>query len=161
MQQSRETGTIKDIVAKHKTNTVIADELFADDECLGQPVGRGLLCVFKLHPQFLAVAQQSSESGQIVWSGDDQYFLDACKHKHRYGVIYHGLVENRYQLLTYSLSDGVKSCARTPGQYNSFHVYIDFVLYIRLVSVSCRCKYLMVVFASCLRHSHSVICAKV
>jgi len=55
-QQLGEPGTIEDIVAENETGTVIADKFLADDECLCQTVGTGLLGVFKSYAEVAAVA---------------------------------------------------------------------------------------------------------
>ena len=56
LQQRGEAGTMEDVIAQYQTGTVVADELLADDESLGQTVGRGLLGVFEAHTEVGTVA---------------------------------------------------------------------------------------------------------
>ena len=39
LQQAGQSSSVEDVVAEHQTGTIVADELFADDEGLGQAVG--------------------------------------------------------------------------------------------------------------------------
>ena len=62
LQHTCEAATVEDVVAKYQTGTVVADELFTDDEGLSQSVGGGLFCIFEAHAEIAAVAQQTLET---------------------------------------------------------------------------------------------------
>ena len=54
LQHAGESAAVEDVVAQHEAGTVVADELFADDERLRQTVGRGLLGILEAHTQVFA-----------------------------------------------------------------------------------------------------------
>ena len=116
------SGSVKDVVAEHKADIIITDEFPADDECLSQPLGPGLLGIAERHAEACAVAKQPPEHRQILWCGDDQYFPDSCFHEHGNGIIDHWLVVNGEKLLAYPFCYRIKPGARSSGEYNSFHL---------------------------------------
>ena len=106
-QQLAEACSVEDVVAQDQTGTVVADELFTDDESLSQSVGRGLLGVFEVEAIVAAVAQQTLETWQVVGGGDDENLTDACQHQYGYRVVDHGFVEDGNQLFADALRDGI------------------------------------------------------
>ena len=65
-QLSAQAGSVEDVVAEHQGHLLGADEVGADDEGLGQPVGRGLLGVADRDAELRAVAEQPLESRCVV-----------------------------------------------------------------------------------------------
>ena len=121
-QQTIESDSMEDVVAKHQAGTIISNELLTDDERLRQSVRRRLLCVLKSHPELAAVSQQTFEARQVIRRRDNKYLPDACKHQHRNRIVNHRFVKDGYQLLADSLGDRVQSCTTTTGENDSLHV---------------------------------------
>ena len=112
---------MEDIVAQHQTDVIVANELLADDESLGQPIGARLLGIRKAHAEVRPIAQQTTEAVQVVRRGDNQNVTDASQHQDADGIIHHRLVIDGQKLFAHPLGDGVKTGAGTAGQYNAFH----------------------------------------
>ena len=70
------------VVAEHQCDVVTADELPADDKCLGEAVGMLLHSVLKAHPQLGAVPQEFLEVGGVLRRRDDEHLADAGQHEH-------------------------------------------------------------------------------
>ena len=54
------------VVAKHQTCSVVANEIFANDERLCKTVGRRLLGILEPYAIVAAVAKQTLEAGQVL-----------------------------------------------------------------------------------------------
>ena len=106
---------MEDVVAKNHADTIVANELLTDDECLGQTVGGRLLSILQSDTEVGTVAQQALEAGKVVRGGYHQYILDTCKHQYRQRVVDHGLVEDWNQLFRDALRDGVEAGATATG----------------------------------------------
>ena len=57
---------VEDVVAEHEATRLAADELAADDEGLGQSLGRGCTAYANRSPQLRAVAQQPLEARHVL-----------------------------------------------------------------------------------------------
>ena len=112
---------MEDVVAEHQAYGVVADERLADEERLGESVGRWLFGIGEPHAEIRAVAQQPPECRQIVGRRDDEDVAYACEHQGRDRVVNHWLVVNGQQLLAHSFGDGVEPGAGASGQYDAFH----------------------------------------
>ena len=95
LQNLSESGTVEYVVAQYQTGRVRADEITPYDESLGQTVGAGLFGIFEADAIVRAVAEQPTETGQVVGGGYYQYLADAGHHQRRYRVIDHRLVIDR------------------------------------------------------------------
>ena len=84
-----------------------ADELLADQERLGQSVGRRLFGVFEPNAVIRSVAQQTPESRKVGRRGDDENIAYSGQHQDGDGVVNHRLVVDRQQLFADSFSDRV------------------------------------------------------
>ena len=98
---------MENIVAEHEADAVVADKLAADDESLGEAVGRGLLGIAEVDSIVGSVAEQAAEAGKIGRSGDDQYVADSGEHEHGNRIVDHRFVVDRKQLLADSFGDGI------------------------------------------------------
>ncbi len=115
-QQIGETLPVKNIVAQHQAGAIVANELLADDERLGQPVGAGLFRVGKGDAVVRPVAQQPFKPGKVVRRGDDEDILDPCEHKGGDGIIDHGFIVYRDKLLGDSFRDRIEAGAGPSGR---------------------------------------------
>ena len=115
---------VENIVAQDQADVVVADELFADDECLRQAVGAGLFGVADGDAEIAAVAEQSSERGIVFGGGDDQDFAYSGQHQYGQGIVDHGFVVHGQELFGYTACDGVEACAAAAGKDDAFHVFL-------------------------------------
>ena len=122
LEHRGEAAAVEDVVAEDETDTVVADELLADDEGLRQAVGTGLLGIFEAHTVVGSVAQQAAEARQVVRRRDDQDVADTGQHQHADGIIDHRLVVDGQQLFADAFGDRVESGAGAAGQDDAFHV---------------------------------------
>ena len=76
-----EAVAIEDVVTQHHGASIVADEFFAQQECLGQAIGGRLHLVAKMHTKLAAVAQQVLKAGSILRGGDDEDVPDARQHQ--------------------------------------------------------------------------------
>ena len=107
---------MEDVVAEDQGDRVLADELAADDERLGQPVGHGLLGVGELDPPLRAVAEQLAEPREVGRGRDDQDLADARQHQDAERVVDHRLVVDRQELLADHPGQRVEPGPRAAGQ---------------------------------------------
>ena len=91
--------SVEDIVAEDQTARIFTDEVFTDDEGLGQPIWTRLFCIAEVHTPTGAVVQQSFEMRQIMGCTDDQDVAYAGQKKDRKGIVDHRLVVNGEHLL--------------------------------------------------------------
>ena len=121
LQGLGERLTIENIVAQDQADVVVADKFFADDECLRQAVGAGLLGIADGDAEIAAVTEQSSERGIVFGSGDDQDFAYSCQHQYGQGIVNHGFVVHGQKLFGHAARDGVEACAAAAGKDDAFH----------------------------------------
>ena len=74
---------MEDIVPQNQTHGVIADEIRADQERLGKTVRGRLLGIRDTNPVVGAVAQQTTETAQILWRRDQEDVADASQQQGR------------------------------------------------------------------------------
>lgn len=120
-QVARQPVAEEDVVAQHERARVPADEVLADDEGLGQAVGRGLLGVGEVDPEVRAVLEQAPEVGQILGRRDDQDVADAGHHEDGQRVVDHRLVVDRQQLLAGDGGERVQAGARAAREDDALH----------------------------------------
>ncbi|OIQ75685.1 hypothetical protein GALL_426430 [mine drainage metagenome] len=111
------------VVAQHQAARRVADEVAADDEGLGQPVGAGLHRVVQVESPLAAVTQQLGESRRVLRGGNDEDVAHAGKHQRRQRVVDHRLVVHRQQLLADRLRDRVEPRAGTAGEDEAFALH--------------------------------------
>ena len=121
LQQAGEAGAVEDVVAEHQRRVVVADVVGADEEGLGEAVGGGLLGVGDVKAEFVAVAEQASEAGQVVGCADEQDLPDAGEHECRQRVVDHRLVVDRQQLLGHRAGDRVQPGSGAAGEDDALH----------------------------------------
>ena len=137
-KQLHEAVAVENIVAQHQAGRIIADELFADDECLRQPVRRRLLRVGEAHAVIGPVAQQAPESRQVLRGRYDQDVPDPRQHQRADGVIHHRLIIDGQELLAHAFGDRVQTGAGASGKDYSFHGFTGSCTYPRNTSGSPR-----------------------
>jgi len=90
---------VKDVIAQHQSAGGGADELFSNQESLGQAVRAGLNGVVQIYAPLAAVAQQLLKARRVLRRADDQHVADARQHQSAQRVVNHRLVINGQQLL--------------------------------------------------------------
>ena len=90
---------VVDVVTQYQCTGAIADECFADDESLRQPIRAGLHGVLQIHAPLATISQQLLKARCILRRADDEHIADTRQHQGAQGVIDHGLVVHRQQLL--------------------------------------------------------------
>ena len=118
---SAEPGAVEDVVAEHQGDGVVADEVRADDEGLGQALGPRLDRVGDLDAPLGPVAEEADELVAVVGSRDDEDLPDAGHHQCRQRVVDHRLVVDGHQLLGDRTGDRVQSRARAAGEDDALH----------------------------------------
>ena len=121
LQVAAEAVAVEDVVAEHQRARLAGDELLADGEGLGQAVGARLLGVGEVDAVARAVTEQALEVGQVGRRGDDQDVPDARQHEGAEGIVDHGLVVNRQQLLAGDERERVQARARAAREDNALH----------------------------------------
>ena len=113
------TLAVEDVVAQDQGHPIPADELAADQEGLGQPLGLGLNRVANRDAQPAAVAQQPLETADVLRRRDQQDVANARQHQHRQRIVDHRLVVDGQELLADGPRDGVEPGAGAAGQNDS------------------------------------------
>jgi hypothetical protein len=98
----------------------VADEVFADQEGLGQAVGAGLHGVLQVQAPLAAVAQQLLKARRVLRRADDQDVADARQHQGAERVVDHRLVVHRQQLLADGQGGRVQAGAGAAGEDDAF-----------------------------------------
>ena len=106
--EAREILTVEDIVTEDEGSGVGADEVFADDEGLGEPIGGWLGGVLEIDSPLGAVAEESLERFLFVRGGDDEDVFDPREKEDAEGVVDHRFAINRDELLADAAGDGMK-----------------------------------------------------
>ena len=120
-QVARQAVAVEDVVAEHQGARLAGDEPLADGEGLRQAVRGGLLGVGQVHAVARAVPEQALEVGQVGRRGDDQDVPDARQHEGAEGIVDHGLVVDRQQLLGGHERERVQARAGPAGEDDAFH----------------------------------------
>mgnify|MGYP000172639273 CR=1 FL=1 len=119
-QAAGEVVAVEEVVAEHEGAGAVADEVFADDEGLGEAVGAGLDGVLQREAPLAAVAQQLLKAWRVLRGADDEDVADARQHEGAERVVDHGLVVHRQQLLADGQGGRVQARARAAGQDDAF-----------------------------------------
>ena len=91
----------EDIVAEHQGAVIIADEVAADQEGLGEALGLRLHRIVEGKAPLAAVAEQLLKNRLVLGRGDHQNVADAGQHQGADRKVDHRLVEYREQLLAH------------------------------------------------------------
>ena len=121
LQQLDEAVAVEDVVAEDHADAVVADEVLADEEGLGEAVRGGLLGIREADAVVGAVPEQAPEAREVLRRTDDQDVADSRQHQRTDGVIDHRLVVDRQQLLADAFRNRVETGAGAAGEYNAFH----------------------------------------
>ena len=121
LQQLDEAVAVDDVVAEDHADAVVADEVLADEEGLGEAVRGGLLGVREADAVVGAVPEQAPEAREVLRRADDQDVADPRQHQRADGVIDHRLVVDRQQLFADAFRNRVETGAGAAGEYNAFH----------------------------------------
>ena len=121
LQQLDKAVAVENVVAEDHADAVVADEVLADEEGLGEAVRGGLLGVREADAVIGAVPEQAPEAREVLRRADDQDVADPRQHQRADGVIDHRLVVDRQQLLADAFRNRVETGAGAAGEYNAFH----------------------------------------
>jgi hypothetical protein len=113
--------TVEDVVAEDQARGLPGDEVAAEDEGLGEPVGARLLAVVEAHAEAAAVSEQVAVGWQVARRRDDEHLADAGQHEQAQRVVDHRLVVHRQQLLADHPRHRVESGAGAPGENDPLH----------------------------------------
>ncbi len=113
---------VEDVVAEGEGDPIGADEPPAQDERLGEPLGRGLHRVVDREADRTAITQQPAEAVLVVGRRDDQDLPNPCQHERGQGVVDHRLVVDGHQLLADRLGERVEAGAGASSENDAFHV---------------------------------------
>src|SRR3954447_14685800 len=116
-----EADAVEDVVAENERDRLIADEVRADDEGLGQALGPRLDGVGQLDPDVGAVAEQPLEPGLVLGRGDHEDLADPGIHEQGQRVVDHRLVVDRHQLLADRLGDRIEPGSAAARQDDASH----------------------------------------
>ena len=116
-----EAGAVEDVVAEDEGDGLVADEVGADEERLGQALGLRLDGVADLDADLGPVAEQPLEAGLVLGGRDDQDLADPGIHQQGERVVDHRLVVDRHQLLADRLGDRIEPRAAATGQDDPSH----------------------------------------
>ncbi len=105
-QGGAEAAAVEDVVAEDEGHRLVADEVRAEHEGLGDALGLLLDGVLELQAELGTVTQQPFELVPVVRGGDDQDFTYPGHHQGREGVVDHRLVEDREELLRHRSGQG-------------------------------------------------------
>ena len=119
LEGGREPLPVIDVVAKHQGGGIVADELPADHERLGQAVGFRLGGVRDGQAPLRTVSQELAKTGRVVRRGNDQQIPNAGQHEHADRVIDHGLVVDRQQLLAHDVGQRLEPGTGAAGQHDA------------------------------------------
>ena len=121
--------TIEDVVTQHQGRGGRTDEIAADDEGLGQAIGRGLHGVLQIQPPLTAITQQLFEAWCVLGGRNQQYVAYPRQHQRRQRVVDHGLVIHRQELLGHGNGDRMQARAGAAGEDDGFacHEMIPWV----------------------------------
>ena len=113
---ARQFAAEEHVVAEDQRHWVVADEVAADDEGMGEALGFVLDGVRERHPPPRAVAEEFLEPGRVLGCGDDENFAHAAEHERGQRVVDHRLVVDRQELLADRDRDGVQAQVAPAGE---------------------------------------------
>ena len=104
-----------------------AREIFRQAKGFGDAAFAFLIGVIDvLQPEVAAIAQQAQEIAGILAAGDQQDFLDPRVHQSLDGVIHHGLVVDRKQMLIGDAGQRIEPAAGSACKDDTFHLSLYF-----------------------------------
>src|SRR5690606_4088573 len=112
---------VEDVVAEDQRHLVVADELLADEEGGGQPVGLGLLGVGERASPLRAVAQKGLEERELLGGGDDEDLVDPGVQQRGDRVVHERLVVDVHQLLRRAAAGRAEPGGPPTGQDDALH----------------------------------------
>ena len=121
MQQSVESDSLKNIISEYQTDRIRSNEIGTDQEGLRQSIRRRLLRIGELHSVVRTIAQQTTESRQILRGRDHENLPNPRTHQYRNRIVDHRLVVNGQQLLAHPFSHRIQPGTRSSCKNNSFH----------------------------------------
>ena len=99
LKNSGKALSVKNIIAQNKGNCIVSDKVRSNDKCVCQSSRLFLNRILKTHSKLLSVSQKLFKHRKISWCGNDQNFSDPCQHQSGKGIVDHGLVIHRHDLL--------------------------------------------------------------
>jgi hypothetical protein len=130
---------VEDVVAEDERRALVAEEVGADDEGLGEAVRAGLDGVLQVDAPLAAVSRATVRSAGCPGGGDDQDVPDAGQQQRAQRVVDHWLVVDRQQLLGDGQGSRVQPGAGAAGEDDAFALgHEDFSPGLRLACVRRR-----------------------
>ena len=114
-------AAVKNVVAEDQRNPVLADERFGDQECLGDAFGLGLFAVIDRQAPGAAIAEQLTETRQIMRRGNETKLPDASFDQSRQRIIDHRLIIDGLKLFARHERERKQARTSASGQDNAFH----------------------------------------
>lgn len=119
-EQPPEIGPVKDVIPQNQRHWGRADKIFADNERLGQAIGRGLDRIRDTDSELASVSEESLKSGLIFGRGNNQDIAYPRQHQDGHGVVDHRFIVDRQKLLGNPEGHRMQPRTRTAGQDDSF-----------------------------------------
>lgn len=91
------------------------------NKSLRKPIWRWLLGIGNVYSELRAIPKKALKLVGVVGCRDDKYVLNSSEDQRRQGIVDHGLVVDRDQLLADAQSDWMEPGAGTTGKNNSSH----------------------------------------
>ena len=89
----------KDVVPQHEGYPLLSDKAFSYNKGIGEAPGLFLDRIVKAHAKPVATTEKFLKYGQVPGGRDDHHLSNARKHQDREGVVNHGFVIHREDLL--------------------------------------------------------------
>ena len=122
LQAWGETLPIENVVAEDHGTGITGDERFADEKGLSESIGGRLHRIVQGDSELAAITKLALKQFLLMWGRYHKDLPNAGQHEDGQGVINHGLVVDRKQLLRDRHGRRIKSGAGTTGEENAFHV---------------------------------------
>ncbi len=112
---------MEDVVAEDQRDGLVADEVGAEDEGLGDALRPLLHGVLQVEAELRAVAEEALELLTVLRSGDDQNLADPRHDERGKRVVDHRLVEDREKLLGNGPGQGPEAGTGAARKKNAAH----------------------------------------
>ena len=122
LAELRQPMAEEDVVAQDHRDTVIADELTADDERFREAIRMRLLRIGEAQPEIGSVSKKRLEAGKIARRRNDEDLTNAREHENAQRIVDHRLVVDRQYLLGDGDRHRVESCPAAARQNYSLHL---------------------------------------
>ena len=91
--------SVEEVVTEDETDRLPGNELFRDEQCLGDALGLGLRGIADADTPLGAIAKEPREQRAVFRGGNQQDIAQPREHERREGVVHERFVVERQQLL--------------------------------------------------------------